>query len=209
MKVTKSSEFVKNVSRKYKDMVRLKEKFNKEIAPALMKELGCKNRMAVPKITKVVLNVGFGKMIAGKTGSEQEKIYKSISNDLAQITGQKPVLTKSKKAIAGFKTRQGMILGAMVTLRGEKMYSFLERLMGVAYPRSRDFQGIDTKSFDKNGNLSVALKEQTVFSEVELDHAKLLFSFEITIATTAKNREEGIKLLKSIGFPLKSSENNQ
>jgi large subunit ribosomal protein L5 len=165
--------------------------------------------MAVPKISKVVLNVGFGKMVSGKTGSESEKIQKSISDDLAQISGQRPVLTKSKKAIAGFKTRQGMILGAMVTLRGEKMYSFLERLISIAYPRSRDFQGIDVKSFDRNGNLSVAVKEQTIFPEVEADHAKLLFSFEITIATTAKNKEEGIKLLKSIGFPLRTNENNQ
>lgn len=190
-------------------MLSLKEKFNKEIVPVLMKDLDCKNRMAVPKISKVVLNVGFGKMIAGKTGSEQEKIYKSIVSDLGQITGQKPVLTKSKKAIAGFKTRQGMILGAMVTLRDEKMFSFLERLIGIAYPRSRDFQGIDAKSFDKEGNLSVAVKEQTIFPEVEADHAKILFSFEITIVTTAKNKEQGIKLLKSIGFPLRPDENNK
>lgn len=188
-----------------KIMNSVKEKLNKERA-ALMKELDCGNVMASPKITKVSLNVGFGKMIAGKTGEEPKKIQASILADLTQIAGQKPVLTKAKKAIAGFKTRQGMVLGTMVTLRGAKMYDFLDRLINVALPRSRDFSGIDPNSFDKTGNLSLAIKEQTIFPEVEMESAKFAFSFQITIATTAKNKKEGEALMRAVGFPLKKSE---
>lgn len=185
-------------------MMRLKEKYKKQVVPEMMKKFGYKNVMAVPKIKKVVVNVGFGRMVSGKTSDEQKKIFTAILDDMALICGQRPILTKAKKSISGFKTRIGMPIGAMGTLRGNKMYDFLERVIHIALPRSRDFRGIDLKSFDKDGNLTIAVKEQLVFPEVSPEKAKTIFGFEITIVTNAKTRQEGIELLKLLGFPIKT-----
>ena len=184
-------------------MVRLLEKYNKEVVPVMMEKLGRKSPMSVPKIEKVVVNVGFGKLVSGKSGQEQEKIHSVILEDLSLITGQRPVLKKAKKAIAGFKTRQGMIIGAAVSLRGEKMYDFLERVISIALPRSRDFRGISQNSFDGSGNLSIGVKEHIIFPEISPEKIKFIFGFEITVKTMAKNKEEGIELLKLMGFPIK------
>jgi len=186
-------------------MMRLKEKFIKEIVPAMREKFGYKSGMAVPKITKVVLNTGFGRLVVGKTGDEPKKIVDAIVGDLTIISGQKVMATQAKKSIAAFKTRQGMLIGACVTLRGQRMYDFLERLINIALPRSRDFQGIDPKSIDQSGNLTVALKEQIAFPEILPEKTRSLFGFEITIVTTAKNQKEGLELLKLIGFPVKKS----
>ncbi len=184
-------------------MLRLQEKYKKEVIPKMIERFGYKSVMAVPRIKKVIMNTGFGRLIVGKTSEEQKKICDSILDDLTLICAQRPVLTKAKKAISGFKTRQGMPIGAMVTLRGKKMYDFLDRVIHIAFPRSRDFRGIDQKSFDKEGNLTVAIKEHIVFPEILPEKAKTIFGFEITIVTTTKTREKGIELLRFLGFPIK------
>lgn len=185
-------------------MLKLKEKYNKEVVPQMMEKFGYKSIMAVPRIKKVTVNTGFGRLVAGKTSEEQKKIYTGILEDLTLICGQRPVLTEAKKSISGFKTRKGMPIGAMVTLRGRRMYDFLERVINIALPRSRDFRGIELKSFDKKGNLTAPIKEHIVFPEVLPEKIKTIFGFEITVVTTSKNREEGIELLKLMGFPIKS-----
>lgn len=184
-------------------MLTLKEKYTKEVIPAMMKKFGYKNVMVVPKIEKVVVNTGFGRMIINKTADERKKACKLILDDLASICAQKPILTKAKKSISGFKLREGMSIGAKVTLRGKKMHDFLERVIHIALPRFRDFRGIDLKSFDKKGNLTIAIKEHIVFSEVSSEKAKNIFGFEISIITTTKIREQGIELLRLLGFPIK------
>ncbi|MFH1820558.1 MAG: 50S ribosomal protein L5 [Candidatus Nealsonbacteria bacterium] len=184
-------------------MLKLKEKYVKEVIPAMQKKFGLKNVMAVPKLEKVVVNTGFGRMVVGKTGEEQKKVVSAIIDDLSTICGQKAVGTKAKKAIASFKTRQGMTLGARVTLRGERMREFLERLIHVALPRSRDFQGIDPKSIDQYGNLTLAVKENISFPEISAEKSKNIFSFEVTVVTTAKDKETGLELLRLLGFPIK------
>lgn len=184
-------------------MLKLAEKYKKQVIPAMMQKFGYKNRMAVPKIEKVIVNTGFGRLVVGKNPEEQKKIYDSILEDLSLITGQKAVLKKAKKAIATFKTRKGMPLGAAVTLRRERMYDFLERLIHFALPRTRDFRGIDQKSIDEKGNLTYGLREHTVFAEILPEKVKNVFGLEITVVTTAKNKEEGIELLKLMGFPIK------
>jgi len=189
--------------RRIRIMLKLKEKYQKEVVPEMMKEFGYKNPLAVPHIEKVAVNTGFGREVVGKTGEEQKKIQESVINDLALICGQKAVLTRAKKAIAAFKTRKGMPLGARVTLRGQKMYDFLERLINVALPRSRDFRGLDAKSIDKNGNLTLAIREHIAFPEISPEKTKNIFGFEITIITNAKNRKRGLELLKLLGFPIK------
>jgi len=183
----------------------LKEKYQKEVIPAMMERFGYKNKMAVPKIEKVVINTGFGRLISDKTSEEKKKIYDSILGDLALISGQQPVLAKAKKSISGFKIREGMSVGAMSTLRGKKMYDFLERVIHIALPRSRDFRGIDLKSFDKEGNFTLAIKEHIIFPEILPEKAKIIFGFEITVVTTTKSKEKGIELLRLMGFPIKKS----
>lgn len=183
--------------------MRLKEKYKKEIIPAMIKKFGYKSPMAVPRIDKIVINTGLGKIIIGKTSTEQGKIYKSVEGDLALICGQKPILSRAKKSISTFKLREGMLIGAKVTLRKGKMYDFLERMINLALPRSRDFRGIEEKSFDKKGNLTVALKEHTVFPEISPEKSKIEFGFEATFVVNAKTREEGIELFKLMGFPIK------
>jgi large subunit ribosomal protein L5 len=156
------------------------------------------NMMAIPKITKVVINCGIGKM--AKEKDAMEEIFKSIK----EITGQSPVYAKAKKSISGFKSREGQEVGIVVTLRGERMWSFLERLISVALPRIRDFRGIDMKNFDNRGNLNLAVREQIVFPEIYPENVKNIFGFQITVVTTAKNKKEGVELLKALGFPLKN-----
>lgn len=189
--------------KRYNIMIKLKDKYQKEVIPKMMEKFGYRNPLAVPKIEKVVVNTGFGRLVAGKTADEQRKIQEAILTDLSLITGQKPVLKLAKKSISGFKIKKGIPIGAVVTLRGKRMFDFLERLIHIALPRSRDFQGIDQKSFDKNGNLTIGLKEQIAFPEISPEKIKNIFGLEITIVTNAKNITEGIELLKLLGFPIK------
>jgi large subunit ribosomal protein L5 len=187
-------------------MIKLKEKYNKEVVPAMQKKFGYKTPMAVPRLVKAVVNTSFGKFVTGKTGEEQKKIYMPILEDLALICGQRPVLTRAKKSIASFKTREGMPLGAMASLRGRKMYDLLEKIINIALPRSRDFRGLNPQSFDNRGNLTVAIKESIVFPEISPEKSKSIFGFEITIVSNARKREEGIELFKMLGFPIKEKD---
>jgi large subunit ribosomal protein L5 len=184
-------------------MLSLKEKYRKEVIPAMQKKFGYKSVMAVPRIEKIVINAGFGRLVAQKTSDEQKKLSASIRESLADIAGQMPVLTLAKKSISSFKLREGMPIGAAVALRGKKMYDFLDRVINVAIPRVRDFRGVDLKFFDKNGNLSMGFKEHTVFPEISPEKSKVNFGFQMTVVTSTKKREEGIELLRLMGFPLK------
>jgi large subunit ribosomal protein L5 len=183
--------------------MKLKDFYQKNVIPEMKEKFGYKTVMAVPKIEKVVINTGIGKLAATKTSDEQKKIFSSVLEDLAAITGQKAVLTKAKKSISVFKVREGMPVGAKVSLRGKRMYDFLERLINIAFPRVRDFSGIDLKSFDQKGNLTVAFREQSVFPEISPEKTRVLFGFEIVIVTSTNNKEQGIELLRLMGFPLK------
>ncbi len=183
-------------------MKSLKEKYNKEVIPGMIKDLDYKSSMAVPKIEKTVINVGFGKDISAKGSAEQKKFIKDVTDDLSLICGQKPSLTKAKKSISGFKLREGMPIGLRLTLRKKRMYDFLERLIHIGLPLSRDFKGLNQKSFDKQGNLTIGIKEQLVFPEASAEKLKNIFGFEITVKTTARNKEEGVELLRRLGFPL-------
>lgn len=185
-------------------MLSLREKYQKEVIPLMMEKFGYKNAMAVPKIEKVVINTGFGRLVSGKTSEEQKKIQDFILEDLNFICGQRPILKKAKKSIASFKIREGMVIGLAVTLRRKKMTDFLERLIKIVLPRSRDFRGIDPKSFDKKGNLTIGIKEHIAFPEVSPEKAKNIFGLEITVVTNAKNQERGRELLKLLGFPIKA-----
>jgi large subunit ribosomal protein L5 len=187
-------------------MMSLKEKYNKEVAPAMMKKFGNSSIMAVPRIEKVSVNTGFGRLVVGKTNDEQKKLANAIADDLTLICGQKAVVTIAKKSIATFKTRVGMPMGAMVTLRGEKMYSLLERLVNVALPRTRDFRGIDEKSFDKSGNLNIAIKENLVFPEISPEKSKSIFGLQVTVVVKSGTKEEKVELLKLLGFPIRKQE---
>lgn len=184
--------------------MKLKEKYKKETIPQMMARFGYKSPMAVPTIRKVVVNTGFGREVVGKTGEEQKKFQESVLESLSLICGQRAVFTSAKKAISAFKTRKGMAIGAMITLRGNKMYDFLERIINIVLPRSRDFRGIDSKSLDRQGNLTIAIKEHIVFPEVSAERVKQIFGLEITAVTNAKSREEGLELLKTMGFPIKT-----
>lgn len=178
-------------------MNNLQKKFKKEVIPQLMKEFGYKNTMAVPKPQKVSINVGISKAKTDPNFADQ------VINDIRIITGQMPVRTKAKKAISGFKIRQGQEVGVMVTLRGKRMWDFIERLTSAAIPRIRDFQGIDKKNFDGQGNLNYAIREQIVFPEISHDDIQEIFGLQINLKNTAKSKEEGIRLLKLLGFPIK------
>ncbi|MCD6178218.1 50S ribosomal protein L5 [bacterium] len=186
-------------------IIHLKDKYKKEVIPKMKEKFGYKNDMAVPSIKKVVVNVGFGRYVTNKTPQERESFINFLLNDLALITGQKPVLKNAKKSISGFKLRKGMPVGAVCTLRGQRMYDFLERLIHIALPRSRDFKGIDQKSIDKNGNLTIGIKEHIVFPEVSPEKAKQIFGLEVSVVTNAKTREEGLELFKLLGFPIKNT----
>lgn len=179
------------------------EKYKKEIIPAMKKKFGYKSVMAVPKIEKVVINTGLGRLLALKTSQEQKDAIEKISNDIAQITGQKPNVCLAKKSIAAFKVRQGMPLGIKVTLRGKRMTDFITRFISIVLPRSRDFRGIDQNVVDKNGNISVGIKEHTIFPEISAENVRHIFGLEVIVATTAKTKEEGIELFRLLGFPFK------
>ncbi|MBI2625313.1 MAG: 50S ribosomal protein L5 [Candidatus Nealsonbacteria bacterium] len=185
-------------------MQKLQEKYKREVVPKMREKFGYKNDMAVPRVEKVSVNTGFGRLAVGKSGEEQKKIQESILQDLALITGQRPVLTRSKKSISAFKLRENMPIGAKVTLRKKKMNDFLERVINIALPRSRDFRGIQASSIDKKGGLTIGIKEHIAFPEVSPERVKQIFGFEITVATNAKTREEAQELLKLMGFPIKS-----
>jgi len=182
----------------------LSEKYNTEVVPEMMKKFGYKSKMAVPRIEKVVINTGFGREIGGKTGEEQKKITSVILEDLGLISGQKAQITTAKKSIASFKIRQGFPIGAKVTLRRRKMNDFLERLIHIVLPRTRDFQGIPLTSFDKKGNLTIGIKEHIAFPEILPEKARNIFGLEITVVTNAKSSQEGLALLKLLGFPIKN-----
>src|SRR5579883_2689356 len=178
---------------------RLRFKYQKEIAPALMKEFGWANPMAVPKVEKVVINMGVGE------ATQNAKVLDPAVNELGQITGQKPVVTKAKKSIAAFKVREGMPIGAMVTLRGDRMYEFLDRLINVALPRVRDFRGVSTKSFDGRGNYTLGLRDQLIFPEIDYAKVEKLKGMNVTIVTTAQDDNSARALLKSFGMPFRQN----
>jgi large subunit ribosomal protein L5 len=183
-----------------RNSARLRGKYTKEVAPALMKEFGIDNVMACPKIEKVVVNMGVGE------ATQNAKVLDPAVNDLQAITGQKPVVTKAKKSIAQFKVREGQSIGAMVTLRGDRMYEFLDRLMNVALPRVRDFRGVPMKSFDGRGNFTLGLRDQLIFPEIDYAKVDKLKGMNVTIVTTAKNDDQARSLLKHMGMPFRQQQ---
>lgn len=178
---------------------RLRHKYQKEVVPTLMKELGLENVMAVPRLEKVVVNMGVGE------ATQNAKVLDPAVAELQQITGQKAVVTKAKKSIAAFKVREGMPIGAMVTLRGDRMYEFLDRLMNVALPRVRDFRGVSTKSFDGRGNYTLGLRDQLIFPEIDYAKVDKLKGMNVTIVTTAKSDDHARALLKCMGMPFRTA----
>ena len=178
---------------------RLKERYEREILPGLIKDMGYRNRMQAPRLTKVVLNIGLGEAI------QNAKALDVAVAELTAVCGQKPVVTRAKKAIANFKLREGMPIGCMVTLRGARMYEFLDRLLNVALPRVRDFRGVSDRSFDGRGNYSLGLPDQTIFPEIELDKIKRQQGMDVTIVTSARTDAEAQDLLRSMGFPFTES----
>ena len=178
-------------------MSRLRDRYSKEVAPALAKEFGYTNVMAIPKITKVVVNMGLGEA----TGNA--KIADTGADELSRVTGQKSVITRSKKSIAQFKVRKGMPIGAMVTLRGERMWDFLDRLVSIALPRVRDFRGVSSRAFDGRGNYTLGVKEQIIFPEIQYDQIDQLRGMDITITTTATDNKQGRALLEAFNFPFR------
>ena len=178
-------------------MVTLKEKYRSDIAPRLKEELGLGNVMEVPRITKITLNMGVGEAVGDK------KVLESAVADMQRISGQKPVVTKARRSIAGFKIRDGWPIGCKVTLRSDRMYEFLERLISIAIPRIRDFRGISPKSFDGRGNFAMGVTEQIIFPEIDYDQVDALRGMDITITTTARTDDEGRALLRAFNFPLK------
>tara|TARA_B100001057_G_scaffold221188_1_gene221563 strand:+ start:1319 stop:1870 length:552 start_codon:yes stop_codon:yes gene_type:complete len=183
-------------------MSRLLEEYNSQIKETLKSKLGFKNIFEVPKLEKIILNMGVGE------GKEDSKLIDKAIEDLTLISGQKAVKTKSKKAISGFKIREGIPLGVKVTLRNKIMYEFLDRLVNIAIPRIRDFTGLSTKSFDGNGNFSMGVKEHVIFPEINFDKVDKTIGLDITICTTAKNNNEALELLKSFNMPFKDNQNN-
>ena len=176
---------------------RLKQHYQKSVIPALVKEFGYKNVMAVPKVQKVSVNIGLGE------ATQNAKLMDGAVNELSQIAGQKPVVTKAKKSIAAFKLREGMAIGAMVTLRGDRMYEFLDRLMNVALPRVRDFRGVSSKSFDGRGNYTLGVRDQLIFPEIDYNKVEKVKGMNISITTSAKTDAEGLALLKQMGMPFR------
>ena len=176
-------------------MARLKEQYKADVAPALFKKFGYKSTMEIPKIEKVVVNVGCGE------AKENAKVLEAVVKDITAITGQKAVVTKAKKSVANFKLREGMPIGAKVTLRGDKMWEFLDRLFNVALPRVRDFRGINANAFDGRGNYALGIKEQLIFPEIEYDKIDKIRGMDVVICTTAKTDEEARELLTLVGAP--------
>lgn len=178
-------------------MNRMKERYQNEVVPAMMKALNLTNTMEAPRIQKVVVNIGMGEAM------DNPKSLEAASSDIAAITGQKPVITKARKSVANFKLREGRAIGVMVTLRGEKMWSFLDRLMNVVLPRVRDFRGISREAFDGRGNYTLGLREQIIFPEIEYDKVDKVRGMEITIVTSARNDDQATTLLEMLGMPFR------
>jgi large subunit ribosomal protein L5 len=198
--MVKKSDIAKDAKRRYREerrfiMARLREKYEKEVVPALSAKFSYKNIMQVPKLEKVIINMGIGE------AKENPKAIESAANDLISITGQKPLVTKAKKSIANFKIRAGMPIGLKVTLRGERMYEFVDKLFNVALPRVRDFRGVPTKSFDGKGNYSFGIREQLIFPEIEYDKVDKVRGMDIIFVTTAKTDEEAKIFLELMGMP--------
>jgi large subunit ribosomal protein L5 len=181
-----------------KERPRLRTKFEKEVAPALLKELELTNAMAVPRLNKIVVNMGMGE------ATQNSKILDPAVNELGQITGQKPIVTKAKKSIAAFKVREGQAIGTMVTLRGDRMYEFLDRLVNIVLPRVRDFKGVSTKSFDGRGNYTMGLHDQLIFPEISYEKVDKLKGMNVTIVTTAASDNQARALLKHLGMPFRA-----
>jgi large subunit ribosomal protein L5 len=181
-----------------KEGSRLKQRFQSEVAPALMKELDVKNPMAVPRLHKIVINMGVGE------ATQNAKVLDPAANELGQITGQKPVITRARKSIAAFKVRENMPIGAMVTLRGDRMYEFFDRLVNVALPRVRDFRGVSTKSFDGRGNYTLGLRDQLIFPEIDYAKVEKLKGMNVTIVTTASDDNQARTLLRHLGMPFRA-----
>jgi len=177
--------------------MRLREKYQKEIVPQMQEKFSFKNAMLVPRLTKVVINVGVGR-------HAKEKDYlEAVAKGLANISGQKPVFTLAKKSVSAFKIREGMTVGVKVTLRGQRMYDFVEKLVGITFPRVRDFRGISDKSIDRTGNMTIGFKDQAAFPEIKVEDLDNSFGLEVCLSTTAKNKEEGLELFRAFGFPFK------
>jgi large subunit ribosomal protein L5 len=179
-------------------MARLKQFYNETVVPQLIEQFGFKSNMQVPRITKITLNMGLGEAIADK------KVLEHATGDMTKISGQKPIITHARKSVAGFKVREGWPIGCKVTLRRERMYEFLDRLVNVAIPRIRDFRGLSAKSFDGRGNYSMGVREQIMFAEIDYDRIDALRGMDITITTNAKNDEEGRALLAAFNFPFRN-----
>ena len=177
---------------------RLRDRFEKEVAPALMKEFELQNPMAVPRLSKVVVNMGVGE------ATQNAKVLDPAAAEVAQITGQKPVITRAKKSIAAFKVREGMPIGVMATLRGDRMYEFLDRLINVALPRVRDFRGVSTKSFDGRGNYTLGLRDQLIFPEISYEKVDKTRGMNVTIVTTARTDDQARALLRGLGMPFRA-----
>jgi len=190
-------EIAKAPKQSKKADARLRHHYKDRVVPALVKEFGYTNVMAVPKIQKVSVNIGLGE------ATQNGKLMDGAVNELGQIAGQKPVITKAKKSIAAFKLREGMSIGTMVTLRGDRMYEFLDRLMNVALPRVRDFRGVSSKSFDGRGNYTLGIKDQLIFPEIDYNKVEKVKGMNISITTTAKTDAEGLALLKQMGMPFR------
>jgi large subunit ribosomal protein L5 len=181
-----------------KERPRLRTKFDKEVAPALLKELELNNAMAVPRLNKIVVNMGMGE------ATQNSKVMDPAVNELGQITGQKPIITKAKKSIAAFKVREGQAIGTMVTLRGDRMYEFFDRLVNIVLPRVRDFKGVSTKSFDGRGNYTIGLHDQLIFPEISYEKVDKQKGMNVTIVTTAANDNQARTLLKHLGMPFRA-----
>lgn len=177
--------------------MRLKEKYQKEVVPVLKKELDLKNAMLAPRLTKVVINVGFGRHF------KEKEYIANVEKALTKISGQKPVMTKAKKSISAFKIRDGLVIGAKVDLRGERMYDFVDKLTSVTFPRVRDFRGINKKSVDRTGNMTIGFKDQSAFPEIKAEDTNHVFGLEVCLTTNAKDHKEGLALFTALGFPFK------
>ena len=182
-----------------KQQPRLKKVYEETIVPAMLKEFGLKNKLSIPALKKISVNIGVGKM-----ASKDSKSVELVATNVAKITGQKPIITKAKKSVAGFKLREGLPVGVAVTLRGPRMYEFLDRLINISLPRVRDFRGLDVKSFDKQGNYAIGLKEHTVFPEIVIENLDQVHGIQVNINLNKKNKEMGVALLRHFGFPFKS-----
>lgn len=197
-KETAAPEIAQDSGNESSFIPRMRDAYRDRVVPALMKEFGYQNPMQVPRLNRIVLNVGMGEAI------QNVKLLESAATELGMITGQKPVITRAKKAIAGFKLRQGMPIGAKVTLRSRRMWEFLDRLVTLALPRIRDFRGISPKAFDGRGNYTLGLKEQLIFPEIEYDGIASIHGMDITFVTTAQTNDEGKALLKHLGMPFRT-----